>query len=156
MFSELLRPKARRVSSVAAREQRDGHINAPALSSSRWGSRLLVLVSASTTEVLVAGALIPSRRHWHATLQANSFDITSHKPSLPIIKHSSSGSLFVKVISGFDITYGFRYLSPAKLEQEKYEITSIFFHKWCSLIFKKVFKHNCTKEQINIFKVGVV
>jgi hypothetical protein len=41
-------------------------------------------------------------------------DKTSHKPSLARIKHSSSGSLFVKVISGSAITTGFKYLSPAQ------------------------------------------
>ena len=55
-----------------------------------------------------------SWRHSRATSQANSLERTSHKPSLASIKHSSSGSLLVKVISGSDITTDLRYLSPVQ------------------------------------------
>jgi hypothetical protein len=99
MLSALLRPRARRVRSAAANMLRDGY-NAPAPSSSIWGLAL-------------AGGFF-SRRHSRATWQAKSLDKTSHKPSLARIKHSSSGSLFVKVISGSAITTGFKYLSPAQ------------------------------------------
>lgn len=111
-LSELLLPKARRVSSAAARALRDGY-NAPALSSSiRGGPPVLVLVLVLPGSKSEAEEVLPSRRHSLATSQANSFDRTSHMPSLAIIKHSSSGSLLVNVISGCDITIGFRYLSP--------------------------------------------
>lgn len=110
MLSELFRPKARRVSSAAASTLRDGY-NAPAPSSSIRGPEL--------RSIAASGAGVTSRRHSRATSQANSLERTSHKPSLARIKHSSSGSLFVNVISGSDVTNGLRYLSP--VERKKWE-----------------------------------
>lgn len=109
MLSELFRPKARRVSSAAASTLRDGY-SAPAPSSSIRGPEL--------RSIAASGAGVTSRRHSRATSQANSLERTSHKPSLARIKHSSSGSLFVNVISGSDVTNGLRYLSP---DERKFE-----------------------------------
>lgn len=48
------------------------------------------------------------RKHVRTTLQAVSFDTTSHNPSLAKIKHSSSPVLSNTVTSGSEITYGFK------------------------------------------------
>lgn len=113
MLSELLRPRARRVSSAAAEALRDGNNAAAAPSSSCIRGE--------------AGGL-PSRRHSLAISQAKSFDRTSHSPSLARIKHSSSGSRFVKVMSGSGITIGFRYLSPVwKTNEESVKEVLIAF-----------------------------
>uniref|UniRef100_A0A5K1EGX8 Uncharacterized protein n=1 Tax=Nymphaea colorata TaxID=210225 RepID=A0A5K1EGX8_9MAGN len=47
-------------------------------------------------------------RHLDAMEHASSFVITSHSPSLARIRHSSPLALSVTVISGVEITYGFR------------------------------------------------
>lgn len=53
-----------------------------------------------------------SARHGRATLHAISLGITSHSPSLAMIKHSSSAVLSNSQITGSYITKAFRYLSP--------------------------------------------
>lgn len=129
-LSELFLPKARRVSNAAANALREGY-NASPTSSSIWGPAFRPIAEA---------ARFPSRRHSLATAQAKSLERTSHKPSLARITHSSSSSLSVKVISGSDVTTGFRYLSPVHrnaienqlfffyIEEEQYLIKSIIIH----------------------------
>lgn len=104
MLSELLRPKASRVNNAAARTLLDGY-NGSALSSSTIRGPALRSISA-------AASGFSSLRHSLATSQAKLFGSTSHMPSLARIKHSSSASLLVKVISGSDVTTGLRYPSP--------------------------------------------
>uniref|UniRef100_A0A2P2MHX5 Uncharacterized protein n=1 Tax=Rhizophora mucronata TaxID=61149 RepID=A0A2P2MHX5_RHIMU len=100
-LSALCRPRAMRVSSAAANVLLDGR-SAPAPPSSARGP----------ASVATLGGGFTSPRQPEAISQAMSPDKTSHKPSLARIRHSSSGCLFVKEISGSDITIGFKYLSP--------------------------------------------
>lgn len=62
--------------------------------------------------LLRAVAGLPSFRHVIATWHAKSLDIASQIPSVAIIKHSSSGSLFVMEVLGFDVMIVFRNKSP--------------------------------------------
>lgn len=101
ILSQLFRPRASRVSSAAAEHALREENIAPLLSPSTEESLELKFPDGSLC-----------RRHSLPTAHAISLDTTSHKPSLARIKHSSSASLFVKVISGSDVIYGFKLLSP--------------------------------------------
>uniref|UniRef100_A0A0D9WH96 Uncharacterized protein n=1 Tax=Leersia perrieri TaxID=77586 RepID=A0A0D9WH96_9ORYZ len=54
------------------------------------------------------------RKHALTTSHAISLVTTSQSPSLARIRHSSSSLRSVTVTSGSDVTYGFKYPSPAR------------------------------------------
>lgn len=54
-----------------------------------------------------------------ATSQTSSFVITSHKPSLAKIRHSSSLARGTNITSGSDITHGLKCLSPVNQKKKK-------------------------------------
>lgn len=52
-----------------------------------------------------------------ARSHTSSFDITSHKPSLAKMRHSSSFVRGINITSGSGMIHGFKYLSPATRNQ---------------------------------------
>lgn len=63
--------------------------------------------------------LCHKRIRLRATSHASSFDITSHRPSLARMRHSSSLARGMNISSGSGMIHGFKYRSPVNIEMCK-------------------------------------
>ena len=74
--------------------------------------RLSAMACATGISPSATAVLRHRLRRRRTTSPTSSLDITSQRPSLARIRHSSSSVLVVKVTSGTGIIHGLRYLSP--------------------------------------------
>lgn len=64
---------------------------------------------------------------FRARSQTSSFVITSHRPSLARMRHSSSFARGMNWTSGSGIIHGFKYLSPENHSQSKHKLLHLLF-----------------------------